>query len=129
MDARLPVLLLVDDDPDIRSVLVSYFTPLGWQCLEADNGVDALALVGAADAQIVDYRMPLMDGDKYIQELQRRGIIKPTVVLTGLLEDIVMPDNIVCLRKPFSHKDILDAIACAIVLTNQAITRINYPAY
>src|SRR5262249_26997875 len=69
-----PTILIVDDDPIIRSLMLDALEDQGHAVIEAADGVEALALVeGAAPALIVvDAIMPNMDGFALCRELRRR---------------------------------------------------------
>ncbi len=62
-------LLLVDDEPTLRSALRRYFTRRGWRVFEAEDGEQARAMLldgelagGGFDAIITDIRMPRLSG-------------------------------------------------------------------
>lgn len=61
--ARL-IVLVVEDDPDIRELLSLTLEVAGYQVIEAENGVDGLAAARQyePDAILMDMSMPLMDG-------------------------------------------------------------------
>ena len=61
--------LLVDDEPTLRSALRRYFMRRGWQVQEAEDGEQARAMLldsdiigGGFDAVITDMRMPRLTG-------------------------------------------------------------------
>lgn len=83
--AALPKILLVDDDPAIRSSLSFSLELEGFE-VEAFESAEALAeLAGLSDAScmIVDYRLPGMDGLALVGLLRARGITVPTVIITS----------------------------------------------
>jgi DNA-binding response OmpR family regulator len=62
-------ILLVDDEPTLRSALRRFFTRRGWSVTEAEDGERARALLldgdvlgGGFDAVISDMRMPRLSG-------------------------------------------------------------------
>jgi DNA-binding response OmpR family regulator len=61
--ARTPV-LFVDDEPAVVTMLASYFTKRGYPVKTANDGVEALALLGAQpfDVVVADLNMPRLDG-------------------------------------------------------------------
>ncbi len=66
-------ILLVDDEPFIRRVTVNVLKSLGVvSVLEADNGVDAISLLGQneVDLLISDIQMPEMNGLELIQKIR-----------------------------------------------------------
>ncbi|HEX6987117.1 MAG TPA: sigma-54 dependent transcriptional regulator, partial [Planctomycetaceae bacterium] len=78
-------LLLVDDDPDLRSTLAAYFRRLGYAVEECGGGREALdRLLGRAfDAAVVDMVMPDLTGVGLLERLREAGVETPVVVLTG----------------------------------------------
>jgi diguanylate cyclase (GGDEF)-like protein len=87
-----PTILIVDDDPVIRSLMLDALEDQGHAVIEAADGVEALALVeGAAPALIVvDAIMPNMDGFALCRELRRRTATQhaPILMATGLDDHI-----------------------------------------
>ena len=60
-----PRALVADDDLKVRSTMVRMIQSLGFTCLEAGNGEEALALLeseGEVPLVISDINMPGMDG-------------------------------------------------------------------
>ncbi|MGW3333226.1 response regulator [Streptomyces rubiginosohelvolus] len=84
--ARIVTLVVVDDHPVVRDGLRGMFTAApGFEVLgEAADGVDALAVVGELDPDVVlmDLRMPGGGGVSAIAELTRRGARSKVLVLT-----------------------------------------------
>lgn len=82
---RGELLLVVDDDPTLRRVLLDQLAQLGYRTLEASDGKAALAILDERpDVQllIADVVMPGMSGDVLAQEaLARRPSLK--VLLTS----------------------------------------------
>jgi len=68
-------ILVVDDDPHIRQLLVFALEKAGLATLEADNGEAALAQVaaGAPDLVVLDINMPRMDGLEVCRRLRGRS--------------------------------------------------------
>ncbi|NED02874.1 response regulator transcription factor [Streptomyces sp. SID6648] len=84
--ARTVTLVVVDDHPVVRDGLRGMFAAApGFEVLgEAADGVDALAVVGELDPDVVlmDLRMPGGGGVAAIAELTRRGARSKVLVLT-----------------------------------------------
>ncbi len=57
-------ILIVDDEPDIRSVLRTALKPQGYEVVEAQDGKEALAIIeqDLPDVVLLDLMMPKMDG-------------------------------------------------------------------
>lgn len=79
-------ILLVDDDPTLRSTLATFVSRLGLGCpTEASNGLEALSCLSAlpADLVITDCQMPTMDGISFVKALRARGHAMPVIMLSG----------------------------------------------
>ena len=84
-------ILVVDDEPDILSVLVYHLSREGYQVKTAVNGQGALkaAEVDRPDLIILDLMLPGMDGYEVLARLrsdERLGSI-PVILLTALVEE------------------------------------------
>jgi DNA-binding NtrC family response regulator len=77
--------LVVDDDPHDREQLAAIIGNLGYLCVTAADGEEALEKLGAApmDVIISDLMMPRMDGFELLRTLFERGDLTPAIVLTG----------------------------------------------
>lgn len=75
-------ILVVDDDPSIRTVLTAELRQEGYETHEAADGEQALGLLDLQpDLVLTDLAMPVMDGFQLIARLRRRGRV-PIVVLS-----------------------------------------------
>ena len=80
-------LLVVDDEPDIVSMLVSYFTMSGMEAVGAHNAADALAHADEPiDLALLDINMPGMDGIELCRRMRER-LSCPIIFLTARVED------------------------------------------
>ena len=81
-----PSLLIIDDNEEILSFLVSAFSP-NYQCIQARNGKEGLevALRQRPDLILVDEMMPLMTGMEFCKELRKSKHMAttPIVMLTA----------------------------------------------
>src|SRR3954452_8149381 len=79
------MILVVDDDQQVRSTIVRGLTALGYAVREAAGGADALALVEAQRPQLVilGYMMPGMDGAETAREIARIDPDIPIIFSTG----------------------------------------------
>jgi two-component system phosphate regulon response regulator PhoB len=86
VDAKKSTLLVVDDDPDIRSLLGMDFRRQGYDVLEAAGGRDAFEMIKSSkvDLVVTDILMPEGDGFELIDRIKNlspKG--PPVVVVTG----------------------------------------------
>ena len=75
----------MDDEEDLRKLLVNLLSQQGHHCLQATDGADALdkVLRNRFDAIITDIVMPNMDGIALTKELLKRFPKLPIMVMTG----------------------------------------------
>mgnify|MGYP001091552074 FL=1 len=83
--ARKPLVLVADDEEDIRSSLRMVLEYAGMSVTEAAPGPGALERIEAAspDAVILDIKMPRMDGLEVLSEIRKRRIDAPVIVVSG----------------------------------------------
>jgi CheY-like chemotaxis protein len=79
------IVLVVDDNEDLRDALVIILSGSGYRCESAKDGVDALKRVRQArfDAVITDVEMPQMDGIALTRELRQCFPDLPVMIITG----------------------------------------------
>lgn len=107
------LILVVDDDPAIRSIIVFALEKAGHRTREAADGVAALAVLAAepADLVVLDVGMPEMDGLAVCREI-RRTSERPILFLSARDEEI---DRVLGLEiggddyvtKPFSPRELV----------------------
>src|SRR5436853_7848432 len=74
--AEVPIhVLIAEDDPDVRSLVLDVVKELGHAPSCAANGADALALydTDGADVVVSDWLMPRMDGVQLCRRVRSRG--------------------------------------------------------
>jgi DNA-binding response OmpR family regulator len=78
-------ILIIDDDPDMRSLLEQTLKALGHETELAADGKEGLALYDSkqADVVITDLYMPNKGGLETIIELRRRSADVPIIALSG----------------------------------------------
>ncbi len=88
-DAPNRLVLVVDDNLELREVLESILQANSYQAMLATNGVEALALLRGAQKLpcviLLDLMMPVMDGRQFCVEQQRDPRLSaiPVVILTA----------------------------------------------
>ncbi len=78
-------ILVVDDDQAHRYMLRTMLREWGWQCVEADDGLTALAAVQKEvyDAVLMDVRMARMDGMEAFARIHALQPALPVVIMTA----------------------------------------------
>jgi two-component system, chemotaxis family, chemotaxis protein CheY len=85
-------ILVVDDEPLVRTVVRRILEKGGYEVLEAENGETAIEAIGSGenrlvlDAVICDIRMPKINGIQAIAYFQQQYPHVPVIVLTAYPE-------------------------------------------
>lgn len=123
-------ILLVEDDLKIASFVVKGFQQAGFAVDHAEDGEEGLhlALYETYDAAIIDIMLPKLDGLKLIEELRRKKIDTPVIILSAKrsIDDRVkglQTGSDDYLTKPFSFSELLARVQALI----RRATRITEP--
>ena len=103
------VVLVVEDDPDVRQTAVDLLEANGFTVVEAANGREALEIVGADPTIRVMFTDVMMPGISGTTLAQRAMEIRPDlkVLLTSaFLRDAAVGD-IEVLQKPYREEDLV----------------------
>ena len=106
-------ILVVDDEPMVREVLVGYLERDGYVVDEAATGEEALDLAASAkpDLIVLDVMLPEVDGFAVLTSIRKTSSV-PVILLTARTEE---PDRVVGLElgaddyvvKPFSPREVV----------------------
>ncbi|PKK81947.1 MAG: hypothetical protein CVT49_16235 [candidate division Zixibacteria bacterium HGW-Zixibacteria-1] len=106
-------ILIVDDNPNMSSLLVEMLEVFQYDALRATDGHDALQRVDKEDIAMVitDMRMPKMSGLELLKALKEKRPQMPVVIISGYSVDDVDSDIVSAkadgfLNKPFMMSDI-----------------------
>ena len=107
-------ILVVEDEPDIRGLIVHHLERDGFRCRAAAGGQDALAAARSTvpDLVVLDLMLPGMDGLEVCRRLRATAPSLPIIMLTAKADEV---DRIVGLElgaddyvvKPFSPKELV----------------------
>ena len=108
-------ILVVDDEPGIRTTVSAMLEIEGYEVDQAANGADALARLAHVmpDLIVLDMRMPVLDGWGFAAELRRRGHEVPIVVMTAARDAGRWAAEVsaaATLSKPFRYDDLIGAV-------------------
>lgn len=78
-------ILVVDDDGPVRLTLKAMVTSLGYQCLVAEGGREALEVLAenAVDVVLSDIVMPKMDGLELLKKIRKSHTNTDVIIATG----------------------------------------------
>ncbi|MBX5494257.1 MAG: response regulator [Bryobacteraceae bacterium] len=81
-------ILLVDDNTDGLAARKCVLEELGYQITTASGALEALDVFqpGAFDLIITDYRMPMMDGVAFIEQIRAREPKVPVILISGFAD-------------------------------------------
>ncbi len=110
-------ILIVDDDPLNRLILIELLSPFGFEIKEAENGQIAVDICQKWEPHLVfmDMRMPIMDGFEASQTIKK--LLSHTVIIAltaSVFEDrkeqVLDSGCDDFMSKPFRHTDIFEII-------------------
>lgn len=129
MAKAAPLILLVDDDAAITTVLGSLLKQEGLSVVTAASGAEALALLEKqpVDLVITDQRMPGLDGMGLLRRVAQASPDVPVVVLSAhgtvaLAVDAMKAGAADFLTKPFDRDEVLFVVKKALAATQQVPT-------
>lgn len=122
-------ILVADNEFHVIQVVALKFRKKGFNVFTAQDGASALDLAREhlPDAIVTDLKMPIMNGDEFVENLRTHDRTKdiPVVMLTA--RDFEMDDEMkerlgisACVSKPFSPRELVNTVKK--VLTQQAVT-------
>ena len=103
---RLPVCLVVEDEPAILRLIVLALRGLGWAVLPATSAEEALQLLEDDDVSpsltITDIRLPGIDGVEFTRQIKARSrLASRPVILMSAYGEPRQHDGDAFIAKPF----------------------------
>jgi CheY-like chemotaxis protein len=119
----MPLVLVVDDDPDVRHLTESLLSGHGYRVMLAEHGRDAIQRLRerCPDLIVLDLNMPVMDGwgfraeQRYLPDATSAAA--PVLVLSGKDDAATHAGRLGAvgvIKKPFDPDDLLAAVSAAI---------------
>ena len=115
----MPLILIVDDEPDLLALLVDQVSSLGYDVVPARDGREGLRLAidRAPDVILTDVIMPYMDGPEMLDRLRSRPGTReiPVIAITALTDRrtrsrLTSVGVRSFLAKPYSMRDLAERI-------------------
>jgi len=110
-------ILIVDDQPGICLLLKDVFTNEGYDVMLAHTGTEALEKISehSFDLIMLDYHLPILSGHEILQQMIKKKMIIPVILMSGLIENIqadFSDENITIeiVAKPFNLKEIIGLV-------------------
>ena len=108
-------ILVVDDEPSIRDLIVAVLEEEGYRAVAAETGLRALELVPSEhpDLVLLDMMMPHMDGQETMRQLRQtpEGEDLPVIVMSAAVTADRLRGGVAAfIAKPFDLVALLDTI-------------------
>lgn len=108
-------ILVIDDEPNIISILTSRLEANNYDVVAASNGEEGLEKVESEspDLIIVDILMPKMDGLTFVKQVKKSGKEIPIIILTAKpgMKDLFSMEGVKdYVVKPFTAEELLEKI-------------------
>ncbi|HBG62580.1 MAG: hypothetical protein A2Y03_00180 [Omnitrophica WOR_2 bacterium GWF2_38_59] len=112
-------ILVVDDDPEIRNLLVLTFESAGYEVLPALDGREAFDVIKSDPPDLItsDVIMPVLNGFELCNKLKKDNDLKniPIILITSrddeannYFHDFTEPDAYI--KKPFDPDELLEVV-------------------
>lgn len=113
--------LIIDDSRAMRGILKRIITPLGFHCIEAENGQDGLEKLkeysNTLELILVDWNMPVMDGLQFVKILREDKSLRRicVIMITTETEPAQMARALLAgadefVMKPFTAEILIDRL-------------------
>ncbi len=108
---RASRVLVVDDDPEVRTILCDALSDEGYLADQATDGADALRHIASQihpDLILMDLRMPVMDGYQFLERRLLDQTLQqiPVIVVSATVDREIDP-KVQRVRKPFDLGELL----------------------
>jgi CheY-like chemotaxis protein len=119
MPEKKPLILLADDEDDIKVVVRMFLEANGYEVLTAYDGLDAVEKIKESkpDLVLMDIMMPVLDGIEVTRQVKSQKETKhiPIVMLTaaaqsGLVERAIQAGAADYIAKPFEPERVQEVI-------------------
>ena len=109
-------ILVVDDDPTIRTLITRVLTRVGYQVQEAEDGLVALDQIAMTRPALIltDLMMPGMKGDALITQVMQDPDPIPCILMSAYHTDVTLLP-VPFLSKPFAITDLEQLVAAALL--------------
>lgn len=108
-------ILIVEDDEDIREVIVDLLESEGYHTSTAGNGREALDLLGSIKKPclvLLDMMMPIMNGREFLDEVMKDSRLAPlpVLVVSAIADKTNTYGSIGYLKKPIDIDVVLKVV-------------------
>lgn len=118
------VVLVVDDEDAVRQLACTCIEKAGYSVVSAPGGAEAIRLLVADPegfaAVVLDWSMPLVNGEQVLAAMAQKGIRVPVVLSSGHSERDARARSdanfaiAAFLKKPYTRRELVGAVATAV---------------
>jgi DNA-binding response OmpR family regulator len=121
--AGAKLILVADDDEDVRELVVFRLQREGYEVIVAGDGEEAveLALARRPDLCLLDVMMPKLDGYEATRRLRASSGLAgvPVLLLTASVQEAAVAEGLAAgaddyVKKPFAPQELLERVAAAL---------------
>ena len=123
-NSLIPHILIVDDDPELRNLIVRFYSDEGYTAVSVGSGEEALAQLaqGNIDFVVTDIQLPGMSGTDLITKMRENYPDVPVMAITGYSDIDIAIDvlkNGACdfIVKPFNLTSLQESTRIALEKT------------
>jgi len=116
-------ILIVDDEEQICALFDIYLSDLGYQVVQAQDGVEALDIIAAEspDLAFIDIKMPNMNGIDLMDALNEQGSKLPVIIISGFSTESLAREALAkgafdYIGKPIELTRVSEIISCVELL-------------
>ena len=128
-----PLVLVVDDDPNVVALARIYLEGDGFRVAEADDGILALELARTQRPCLVvlDLMLPGVDGFEVCRKLQLESMV-PVIMLTARVDEVDRLEGLGLgaddyITKPFSPRELVARVQAVLRRTDRQSAASAYP--
>lgn len=123
MSDKKPVIMVADDEEDIKVVLKMFLEAIGYEVVNAFDGLDAMEQMKAnrPDLVLMDIMMPVIDGIEVVRQMKTDKNLReiPVIMLTAaaqsdMLQKALAVGAVDYISKPFEPEVVQIAIKKAL---------------
>ncbi|RJO67513.1 MAG: sigma-54-dependent Fis family transcriptional regulator [Myxococcales bacterium] len=114
-------ILVVDDEPTVRTAIGNYLKTFNFSVYEAEDGEEAKQFLGREplDLVITDVNMPRFDGLQLLSYVREHNPTAPVIVITGygtidMAVEVMRRGAFIFLQKPIKLPDLKDQVEKAL---------------
>ena len=108
------VVLVVDDEPEVRAIAATFLREAGYVVEEAGSGPEARDVVAAGPVclALVDYAVPMMSGSEFVRLARQIQPDLPVIYVTGAADALSLGEQVrdPIVRKPYSRATLLKVV-------------------